>query len=175
MWKRNLTACFGAVVTAGAVACAPAAEPTPAAERPRRIAEMIADYRGLYPGANGVDAATVQAALDAGHTVLVDVRPDRERSVSTIPGAIGKDEFERRAEELRGSEVITYCTIGHRSAAYAQKLAEDGWSARNFDGSLLAWTWAGGELVDATGEPTKRVHVYGARWDLAAEGYETVW
>jgi hypothetical protein len=41
--------------------------------------------------------------------------------------------------------------------------------------SLLAWSHAGGPLVDGEGRPTKRLHVFGARWDLAAEGYEPVW
>jgi hypothetical protein len=34
---------------------------------------------------------------------------------------------------------------------------------------------SGGELADATGAPTRRLHVYGERWNLAADGYETVW
>ncbi len=136
---------------------------------------MIAGYQRLYPDVPGVDAAQVRAALADGETVLVDVRPDKERAISTIPGAISKEEFEQRAAELRGAEVITYCTIGHRSADYAQELMAEGWSARNFDGSLLAWTHAGGELVDTAGNPTQRLHVYGSRWDLAAEGYEAVW
>jgi sodium/bile acid cotransporter 7 len=172
MWKRNLTACFAAAV---ATACAPLAEETTVGERQLRIDEMIAGYQRLYPEVPGANATEVRTALADGGTVLVDVRPAVERGISTIPGAIGKDEFERRAQELRGREIITYCTIGHRSAAYAEELLTDGWNARNFDGSLLAWTHAGGDLVDAAGEPTKRLHVYGARWDLAADGYETVW
>ena len=29
--------------------------------------------------------------------------------------------------------------------------------------------------VDADGQPTKRVHIYGAKWNLLPEGYEAVW
>jgi sodium/bile acid cotransporter 7 len=44
----------------------------------------------------------------------------------------------------------------------------------NLEGSVLAWTHAGGPLV-RDGVSTKRLHVYGRRWNLAADGYETVW
>ena len=98
---------------------------------------MIADYQGLYPGANGVDAAAVQGALDARPRSWWTCARIESAPCPPSPAAIGQDEFERAAPRSSpGSEVITYCTIGHRSAAYAQKLAEYGLSARNFDGSL---------------------------------------
>ena len=143
--------------------------------RQERIAEMIAVYQEAAPEVEGLDAQQVAMALETGSVVLVDVRPEAERAVSRIPGAIDRQEFERRSEELAGSEVIAYCTVGARSSRYARELKASGWRARNFDGSLLAWTHAGGELVDSSGEPTRRLHVYGRRWDLAADGYETVW
>ena len=92
-----------------------------------------------------------------------------------IPGAVSKEEFERDKSQYKGHVVIPYCTIGYRSGKYAEKLSGQGWDARNLRGSILAWTHAGRPLVDADGNDTKRVHVYGKKWDLAAEGYEGAW
>ena len=140
-----------------------------------RIEEIVAGYREKFSDVPGIEAEALRAELARGAVVLVDVRTAEERSTSMIEGAIGSDEFERRAAEFEGASVVTYCTVGYRSGGYARKLREDGWEARNFDGSVLAWTHAGGALVDAEGRPTRRVHVYGERWNLAAEGYEPVW
>ena len=83
---------------------------------------------------------------------------------------------------LGGRIVIPYCTIGYRSGHYTRDLQsrELGLTVRNLAGSILAWTHAGGPLVapgaaGAAGqaEETRRLHVYGAAWDLAPRAYET--
>ena len=145
------------------------------ADRRAALRAMIADNRDAFPDVPTLDAAAVERHLRDQSAILVDAREPEERAVSTIPGSLAAEEFERQASELRGRKVITYCTVGHRSAEYTRWLLEDGWDAVNFAGSILAWTHAGGELVDPEGNPTRRVHVYGERWNLAADGYETVW
>lgn len=141
----------------------------------RKIDDLVARYQAKYADVPGIDPSTLRAMLDEGSVVLVDVRTDEERATSMIAGAIASDEFERRAEELEGASVVTYCTIGYRSAGYAQELRQRGWDAKNLDGSILAWTHADGDLVDPEGRPTRKVHVYGKRWNLAADDYEAVW
>ena len=43
-------------------------------------------------------------------------------------------------------------------------------------GGLLGWAHAGGEVVDpGTLEPTRRIHVYGRRWNLLPAGWSGVW
>ncbi len=74
-----------------------------------------------------------------------------------------------------GREIIVYCTIGERSAATVENLRSQGIPAFNLAGSILAWTHIGGPLVDASGKPTRRVHVYARDWDLAASDYQSVW
>ncbi|MCG6924648.1 MAG: rhodanese-like domain-containing protein [Acidobacteria bacterium] len=149
--------------------------PLPDEEKRARIDELYEGYKEKFPG---VPEITVEALAEqlAGPEppVLVDVRGDREREVSTIPGAISRQEFEERRGELAGREIVTYCTIGYRSGLYTRKLVEDGWRASNLRGSIVSWTHVGGELVKY-GAPTRRVHVYGKRWNLVAEGYEAVW
>ena len=41
-------------------------------------------------------------------------------------------------------------------------------------GGLLAWVHAGGKVYDKNGE-TRRIHVYGRKWNLGPRDYEGVW
>ncbi len=127
-----------------------------------------------FPEVPEVVPEELQALRDNGRVLLVDVRRPDEQAVSMLPGAVTKKEFEQRSEEFEGVTVVTYCTLGHRSGLYAKRLQAKGWRVHNLKGSILAWTHAGGELVDAEG-PTQRVHVCGPSWNLAADGYEPVW
>lgn len=146
------------------------------AEKRQRIAAMYEEYREEFPAVDSISAEELAGLLEsAAPPVLVDARSEEERAVSTIPGAISRQEFERLREELAAREVVTYCTIGYRSGLYTEELVEQGWEARNLAGSILAWTHRGLPLVRPDGTPTRRVHVYGARWNLAAEEYEAVW
>jgi sodium/bile acid cotransporter 7 len=144
-------------------------------DRQRRIARAVASTQRAFPEVPGITAEELKRVLAEDQIVLVDVRTPAERLVSGIPGAVDVAEFESRAAELAGSPVVTYCTIGYRSSDYAKTLLRQGWDVKNLSGSILAWTHVGGELLDPTGEQTRRVHVFGAKWNLVADGYEPVW
>ena len=135
---------------------------------------MVQEIREDYPDVETITASALRDALAADDFVLVDVRTERERRVSTLPGAITAEAFESRLEEFAGQTVVAYCTIGRRSSDYVRKMVRRGVEMLNLEGSLLGWTHAGGRLFDS-GAPTNRLHVYGRRWNLAADGYETVW
>jgi len=144
-------------------------------QKRNRIDEMYEGYKKKFPDAPEVTVETLMVQLAGPEPpVLVDTRDDDERAVSTIPGALSREEFEARRDEFGGRPVVTYCTIGYRSGLYTQELVEQGWNAFNLRGSIVSWTHAGGDLVK-DGAPTKRVHVYGRRWNLVADGYEAVW
>ena len=147
-------------------------------EAGRRLAmeRMVAGIRADYPDVATMSARALREALPSGDFVLVDVRTGKERAISTLPGAISAKEFEARLAELAvdGKTVVAYCTIGARSSDYAHRMGRRGIEVLNLEGSVLAWTHAGGEFMSRAG-PTRRVHVYGRRWNLAADGYETVW
>lgn len=153
-------------------ACADAGT-VPDAEKIRRIREMYEGYKAAFPEVPDVSVEEF-LALPGDAVVLVDVRESEERAVSTIPGAVSRETFEADPGAWKGRRVVTYCTVGYRSGRYAAELRRRGIEAYNLAGSLLAWTHAGQKLVNADGE-TRRLHVYGKTWDLAAEGYETVW
>jgi rhodanese-related sulfurtransferase len=141
----------------------------------QKIETMYRDYRREFRDVPDVTAADLRALLENGEVLLVDVRDANERDVSTIPGAITVEEFERNHDDSRDASVVTYCTIGYRSGLYADQLRQRGVKVLNLNGGILAWSHAGGQLVTLTGEPTKRVHVYGRRWNLLPTDYIAVW
>ena len=148
---------------------------TPSQDDRRQALEgMMSQVGRRFPDVKTISAAALRERLSAGYTVLVDVRSPAERAVSTLPGAISPDEFEDRLEELGDCTVVAYCTVGARSSRYARRMGKKGVPVLNLEGSLLAWTHAGGELTDGS-SPTNRLHVFGPRWNLAADGYEGVW
>ncbi len=165
---------MAAVLSAFPATAASAQSPGTEAERRATLERMIRDIREDYPDVPTITAAALHESLGSGRIVLVDVRTDRERIVSTLPGAISADEFESRLEELAGRTVVAYCTVGVRSSNYVREMARRGVDVLNLEGSVLAWTHIGGPLV-LNGVATDRLHVYGRRWNLAADGYRTTW
>lgn len=151
--------------------------PTPATNATplEQIETMYAEYREDFPEVKEITPRGVADLQKSDGIVLVDVREPKEQAVSMIPGAITAEAFAAAEETYRDKTVVTYCTIGARSGVFADALRKKGFDVFNLKGSLLAWTHAGLPLTDANGQETKRVHVYGKTWDLAAEGYEAVW
>ena len=105
--------------------------------------------------------------------LLVDVRSARETGVSMIPGAVTRDAYEQNAAAYEGYRIVSYCTVGVRSERYTRALRKKGVDAVNFEGSILAWVEAGLPLATPSGEPTRRVHTWSARFSVPA-GYEQV-
>jgi sodium/bile acid cotransporter 7 len=112
--------------------------------------------------------------LAEGKAVFVDVREEKEQAVSMLPNAIPEAELLRYPEKYRDRILIGYCTISYRSGKLAQQLKGKGISMLNLRGGLMAWVHAGGKVYDRNGE-TRRIHVYGRKWNLAPKDYETIW
>ncbi|HVW38199.1 MAG TPA: rhodanese-like domain-containing protein [Pirellulales bacterium] len=143
-------------------------------ERLRRIERYYGLCAKLLPKVPEVSAAELVERIKHERLAIVDVREPHEQAVSMIPGAISRTEFEARKDDFRNIPIIAYCTLGFRSGKFAARLRDEGLDAYNLRGAILAWTHTGQPLVDAEGE-TRRVHVYGRKWNLVASGYEGVW
>jgi rhodanese-related sulfurtransferase len=139
-----------------------------------RINDLYEKYKRSFPDVPDVSVEELIAMRRKKDVVLVDGREKKEQEVSMLPGAITSREFEGSIEKYRDKTVVVYCTIGSRSGHYARGLIEKGLIAYNLRGSILAWIHAGQKLV-SEGKETRRVHVYGRRWNLAPKGYEAVW
>lgn len=128
-----------------------------------------------FPGVIDVEPRLAMDLAKRLEVLFVDVRPPEERSVSMIPGAVAEEQFLNNLEQYKDHIIIGYCTISYRSGKLAQELiTKKGITMYNLRGGLLAWVHDGGKVVDQKGE-TKRVHVYGRKWNLAPSAYEAVW
>lgn len=183
-WKDRTVRAMAAllvVVAAGAVVPSLAGDGDNAA----RVAQMYEDYRersfASIPDLEVERAVAYADSLEAtdaaaDDVVWIDVRDPRERRISTIPGAIDRSTYEERRDDLEGRPVIVFCTVGYRSGLAARDLRRQGVEAHNLAGGILAWAHADRTVVDGrTGEPTRRVHVFGWRWNLLPEGWKAVW
>lgn len=116
-------------------------------------AEMIAAAR---ENIQNLSVDEVAAALDAGDTVVVDIREPAEQAASgMIPGAVsaprGMLEFYadptsayHRPEFAPDRRVILYCASGGRSALAADMLRQLGYEQpAHLDGGIRAWLEAG--------------------------------
>lgn len=136
------------------------------------IASMYEEYRKEFPGIRELNVNELLKMKSEKQIVLVDVRTDAERAVSIIPDAISEDEFNANRNRFQNLPVIAYCTIGYRSGLFAKRVTEI--QVYNLIGGVLAWANAGQEFSNANG-PTRRVHVYGKKWNLLPEGYSAIW
>ncbi len=174
--NRKFLALLALVAGVSPVTAAHAQSRDTEAARYAVVLRLVEELKADYPDVPTISAESLRLALPSTDFVLVDVRSDRERAVSTLPGAIAAEEFEDRLDEFgrSGRTLVAYCTIGARSSAYARRMRARGIDLMNLEGSVLAWTHAGG-MLSSGGTPTRRLHVYGRRWNLAADGYVSVW
>ena len=144
------------------------------AEKRLKIEAMYRDYKRNFAGVTDMAPAEAMDLLRAGRAVFVDVRERKEQEVSMLPGAVTESEFLKHPERYRDKVVIGYCTISYRSGVLAERLKARGIDMVNLQGGMLAWVHAGGKVYDRAGE-TRRVHVYGRKWNLAPKDYEALW
>ncbi|MFM2162771.1 MAG: hypothetical protein RLZZ383_2283 [Pseudomonadota bacterium] len=145
------------------------------AARQRALWALYEGFAGQFPDVATVDPVALCADLRAGVPwVVVDVRGEAERAVSTLPEAISLDALTAGGAAYRGRPVVVYCTLGYRSATAARALAGQGWQVSNLAGGALAWTHAGGGLW-ADGVSVDALHVYGSSYNVAASWVRGVW
>ncbi|MFZ5572350.1 MAG: rhodanese-like domain-containing protein [Thermodesulfobacteriota bacterium] len=156
-----------------AVSAAGAAEQTDA----RKLAivyRMYTEYKQDFPGVADISPREAMALDRENRALFVDIRDPAEMEVSRLPGAVTGEAFLKDIRRYDGRTVIVYCTISYRSGKFAEELAGKGVAVRNLRGGILAWVLEGGKVYDAKGE-SRRIHVYGEKWNYPAEGYEAVW
>lgn len=144
---------------------------------PLRIVEQHVTAR--FPKLQQTSPAEL-AALFAGPTadarpVIFDVRTLPEFEVSHIADAIHLDPvtdanlfLSRHGEQIRGRDVVFYCSVGLRSSRLASRLqaafeACDPASVANLSGGIFRWANDGHKLATRHGE-TDAVHPYNNFW-----------
>jgi rhodanese-related sulfurtransferase len=140
----------------------------------QRVEKLADECHRVHPDIPGLSPGEFARRDKQEDWAIVDVRSPRERAVSIIAGAVSSEEFEAQLEEHRAKHVLAYCTAGCRSGAYAETLREEGLDAFNLWGGVLSWAQEGRPFVTIDGQPTRRVHVNGERWDVLPLDYEAV-
>ncbi len=131
-------------------------------------AEKMIDTR--FTDVRHITPDSLQAALadTTRQILLLDTREAEEYSVSHIAGAVQVDPDERAFDFLatvdRDTPIVTYCSIGYRSSAVAERLTEKGFAdVSNLRGSIFRWANEGRPLVH-NGESVQEVHPYDRVW-----------
>ncbi len=143
---------------------------TPQTNSPLRIETIstaeLSQLLIIQPTAGqGIAAMTVN---EQSSVLLVDVRSEPEIAVSIIPGALTKAQFEDESHLYKDQIIVPYCTIGVRSASYAEELSRKGFHTKNYQGSILQWVASELPLVTIDGTPTDRVHTYSNEYQVPA-------
>ena len=114
--------------------------------------------------------STAELARTTARPLLLDVRTPPEFAVSHLAGARRVDPGDDAAQvaDLPLTEpIVTYCSVGYRSAQFAEKLQRAGYrDVRNLEGSIFAWANEGRPLVRDTDTPTREVHPFNRWWGL---------
>jgi rhodanese-related sulfurtransferase len=99
--------------------------------------------------------------------VLLDVRTEPEFAVSHLRGArrVDPGSSVTALDLARDEPIVTYCSVGYRSSAYAQKLQQAGYrNVVNLDGSIFKWANEG-RTVYRDGRPVEKVHPFNRKWE----------
>jgi len=107
------------------------------------------------------------------HPILLDVRTRAEWEVSHLQGARCVDPEGDPAIALSGgtkdAPIVTYCSVGYRSAKAARRLHGQGYShVQNLEGSIFAWANEDRPLVHGD-YVVRQVHPYDHFWGRLLE------
>jgi len=121
-----------------------------------------------YPEVPFVAPAVLQQAMASKvPPVLLDARTKAEFAVSQLKGAVRVDPDAPDLAALtpfKGRPVVTYCSVGYRSAQLGRTLLSAGFrDVRNLEGGLFGWANQGRPLY-RDGLTVEVVHPYNETW-----------
>ena len=114
------------------------------------------------------ELATWRSDQDRPAPLLLDVRTQAEYDVSHLQDAehVEPDAPASLVPEPKDRPIVTYCSVGYRSGAFAEKLRAAGFSnVVNLEGSIFAWANEG-RPVFRGGARVEKVHPYNRTWGL---------
>ena len=112
--------------------------------------------------------ADLRASHSGAQIVLLDARSADEFNVSHLRGAVRANTTRKALDALAAGDadriVVTYCSVGYRSAKLADALQARGiTNLYNLEGSLFRWANEGRPLYRGDA-PVDRVHPYDDEW-----------
>ena len=139
-----------------------------------QVLKLYMDHKKEFSNVQDVSPREAMELVNTGKVVFIDIREANEQKVSRLQSAITIDHFLENIGTYHNFIKIGYGTIGYRSGITAREFHQKGIIMYNLRGGLLAWVHAGGKVYSGDAE-SDRIHVYSQEWNLAPEGYETVW
>ena len=130
-----------------------------------------AKIRRDFPDVKRIRTAELAAWLndaDRAKPVLLDVRTRPEYDVSHLRGARHiQPEATVAAVGLEKTQpIVTYCSVGYRSGAFAEKLRAAGYQqVLNLEGSIFRWANEGRPVYRGE-QLVEEVHPYNGAWGL---------
>ncbi|MEP7071818.1 MAG: rhodanese-like domain-containing protein [Verrucomicrobiota bacterium] len=100
--------------------------------------------------------------------LLLDVRTQAEFEISHLAGAtrVEPDSDVSKLGLPKDKPIVTYCSVGYRSAAMAKKLRAAGYlKVKNLEGSIFQWANENRPLIHQ-GQPTDKVHPFNGLWGM---------
>lgn len=91
--------------------------------------------------------------------ILLDTRTAEEFAVSHLK--LAQQDILNLPKD---AAIVVYCSIGYRSARYAEQLQQQGFTnVQNLEGSIFEWANEGRSLYVGD-QMTQKVHAYNAQW-----------
>lgn len=124
--------------------------------------------RRRFPSVRRISTAELADWLSRSpRPLLLDTRTAAEYAVSHLPQAQWFDPETEAAHFDLGAKdapIVTYCSVGYRSARVADRLQAAGFThVANLEGSIFQWANEG-KRVYRGGQPVRQVHPYNAAW-----------
>ena len=130
-----------------------------------------AKIRSEFPGVRRITTTELAMWLNdrSRHApLLLDVRTKAEFEVSHLAGAkhVEPGAAASIIRESKDRPIVTYCSVGYRSGAFAKKLGDAGFTnVLNLEGSIFRWANEGRQVV-RDGRTAVEVHPYNGTWGL---------
>ena len=130
-----------------------------------------AKIRSEFPDVRRITTAELAAWLnDSSRPAprLLDVRTRAEFDVSHLHGAkhVDPDAAAASVGGAKDQPIVTYCSVGYRSGAFAKKLGDAGYTnVTNLEGSIFRWANEDRPLL-AGGRAADKVHPYNRTWGM---------
>jgi rhodanese-related sulfurtransferase len=127
-------------------------------------AAVKARIRKEFPTVRAMTTSELAAALGTPaepKPLLLDVRTAAEFEVSHLANArqVDPDAAATEVRVAKDTPIVTYCSVGYRSAVFSQRLQAAGFTnVRNLEGSIFQWANEGRPLT------APRVHPYNKKW-----------
>lgn len=123
--------------------------------------------RRKFPRVQHVSTETLAMIAPAEKPILLDTRTADEYTVSHLANAQLVDPYRQDFSDFdlpRDRSIVTYCSVGYRSSATAERLQAAGYThVANLEGSIFEWANQG-RPVYCHGEVVQQVHPYSALW-----------